>query len=168
MKLFVMRHGDALPSKFEHGKLQADEARELSAMGREEVVRVTEWLQHNYPKIDLVIVSPYIRALQTWQQVEAEIAAEVVEISSEVTPESDPEAFAGALLARLQIEPAETVLVVSHMPFVCYLVSYLDTSVQPPLFPTAGIAVIDVEPLAMLGRLESLQAPTARVDGLLK
>ncbi|TRW49487.1 phosphohistidine phosphatase SixA [Aliidiomarina halalkaliphila] len=163
MKLFVMRHGDAVSSKLEHGKLQADEARELSDRGRDEVVRMTEWLREHHPKIDLVIVSPYIRAQQTWKQVEAAIAAEVVEVSSEVTPESDAEAFAGALLARLQIEPAESVLVVSHMPFVCYLVSYLDTSVQPPLFPTAGIAVIDVEPLAMLGRLESLQAPTADI-----
>ena len=110
-------------------------------------------------KIDLVIVSPYVRAQQTYAEVAKLICAEVVEVSAEITPESDPEMFASALLARLQIEPAETVLLVSHMPFVCYLTSYLDQRVQPPLFPTAGIAVIDVEPLAMEGVLQGVRAP---------
>lgn len=159
MKLFVMRHGDALPARFERGYLQPDAERELSERGHREVAQIALWLEEHVGPIDLVITSPYVRAQQTWNAVAEYITAEVVEVSSEITPEGDPEAFAGALLARLQIEPAATVLVVSHMPFVCYLVGYLDTSIQPPLFPTAGLAVMEVEPLAMLGKLQTMHAP---------
>lgn len=151
MKLYVMRHGEACSPTLCAGVLQADHERELTAHGHQEATTAGEWLAEHAPKLDLVIVSPYVRAQQTWQEVAHHVTAEVIETSTEITPDGDAEAFASALLARLQIEPAEHVLLVSHMPFVCYLTSYLDRSVQPPLFPTAGIAQLDLEPLAMQG-----------------
>lgn len=163
MKLFVMRHGEAAPqqaSKILGGQTyETDAERELTARGEREVKASTQWLRAHYAQVDLAITSPLVRAKQTLDIVQAELPLKQVEISAEVTPSSDPEAFACALLARLQIEPAETVLVVSHMPFVCYLVSYLDAKVQAPLFPTAGIAVLEVDPLEMAGRLRSMTAP---------
>lgn len=155
MKLYVMRHGEATPPQGGFGQPGADAARALSEQGHEEVRNATEWLKQHEQKIDLAIVSPYVRAQETFSHVANELPIEVIEESSDVTPESDAEEFAGVLLARLQIEPAESILVVSHMPFVCYLVSYLDSRIQPPLFPTAGIAVLDLEPLAMSGFLET-------------
>ena len=163
MKLLIMRHGEAAPlhasSMINGAHYASDESRELTAVGRDEVAASSSWLKSHYPNLDLAIASPLIRAEQTLDIVAQQIPIEVREVSQEVTPSSDPEAFASALLARLQVEPAETVLVVSHMPFVCYLVSYLDHKVQAPLFPTAGIAVIDVEPLAMSGDLLCMTAP---------
>ncbi|RUO21254.1 phosphohistidine phosphatase SixA [Aliidiomarina iranensis] len=159
MKVFVMRHGEAKAPAMQLGRVEPDSARELTEQGHLEAIQAAEWLAQQASKIDLVIVSPYVRAQQTYAEVAKLVSAEVVEVSAEITPESDPEMFASALLARLQIEPAETVLLVSHMPFVCYLTSYLDQRVQPPLFPTAGIAVIDVEPLAMEGVLQGVRAP---------
>lgn len=163
MKLFIMRHGEAAPQQASAllggAHYASDEARELTDLGRDEVLASANWLKSNYPTLDLAISSPLVRAEQTLDIVADHIPIEVREVSDEVTPSSDPEAFASALLARLQVEPAETVLVVSHMPFVCYLVSYLDNKVQAPLFPTAGIAVLDIEPLAMAGDLQSMTAP---------
>ena len=163
MKLLIMRHGEAAPlqasSLIGGAHYASDESRELTTIGRDEVTASTSWLKSQYSNLDLAISSPLIRAEQTLDIVAQQIPIEVREVSTEVTPTSDPEAFASALLARLQVEPAETVLVVSHMPFVCYLVSYLDHKVQAPLFPTAGVAVIDVEPLAMAGYLLSMTAP---------
>ncbi|HLV47783.1 MAG TPA: phosphohistidine phosphatase SixA [Aliidiomarina sp.] len=155
MKLYVMRHGEAEPPRAGYGIPGADAARVLTSAGHAEAEKAAQWISAQQQKIDLAIVSPYIRAQQTFQHVSHQIPIEVIEESSEITPESDAEMFAGALLARLQIEPAESVLVVSHMPFVCYLVSYLDTGIQPPLFPTSGIAVLDLEPLAMSGKLKT-------------
>lgn len=163
MKLFIMRHGEAAPQQASAllggVSYSSDEARELTNFGEDEVRASAQWLCEHYPQLDLAIASPLVRAQQTLDIVAREIPIEQRETSDEVTPSSDPEAFASALLARLQVEPAETVLVVSHMPFVCYLVSYLDQKVQAPLFPTAGIAVLDIEPLAMRGDLQSMTAP---------
>lgn len=163
MKLFIMRHGEAVPqlsTLLDGNSYASDEVRELTATGRDEVLKSAQWLHTHYPKLDLAIHSPLVRARQTMDLVSKEVAIEVREVSPEVTPSSDPEAFASALLARLQVEPAETVLLVSHMPFVSYLVGYLDNKVEAPLFPTAGIAVMEIEPLAMAGNLESLIKPT--------
>lgn len=163
MKLFIMRHGEAAPLQASAllggAQYASDEVRELTSYGREEVAASAKWLKQHYPKLDLAISSPLVRAEQTLDIVAEHMPIEVREVSDEVTPSSDPEAFACALLARLQIEPADTVLVVSHMPFVCYLVSFLDSKVQAPLFPTAGVAVLDIEPLAMAGDLQSMTAP---------
>lgn len=155
MKLYIMRHGEAVAPSVGMGKLGADAERVLTPAGHAEAEHAAEWLKSQHENIDLAIVSPYIRAQQTFEHVAERIAVEVTETSPEVTPDADPELFAGALLARLQVEPAETVLIVSHMPFVCYLVSYLDNAIEPPLFPTAGIASLEVEPLAMLGKLKA-------------
>lgn len=152
MKLLVMRHGEAV-APVAHPAAGADAARELTAAGRAEAVAAGTWLQQQYGALDLVLVSPYIRAQQTWEAVQQQVAAEVVEETADITPAGDPDSFATELLARLQIEPAETVLVISHMPFVSYLVQFLDTTVQAPIFPTAGIAELTAEPLAMSGRL---------------
>lgn len=163
MKLFIMRHGEAAPQQASgvlggnHGG--SDATRELTANGQHEVLRSAQWLQTHYPKIDLAIHSPLVRARQTMDLVAQEVAIEVREVSPEITPSSDAETFASALLARLQLEPAETVLLVSHMPFVSHLVGYLDNKVQGPIFPTAGIAVLEIEPLTMAGHLESLITP---------
>lgn len=159
MKLFVMRHGEAKPATMEFGTLTPDAERELNETGQQEAIAAAKWLASQVEHIDLVLVSPYQRARQTYAEVAKWVSAQEVEISAEITPEGDAELFASALLARLQVEPAETVLLVSHMPFVCFLTSYLDQRVQPPLFPTAGIAVIEVEPLAMEGCLQGVVAP---------
>ena len=163
MKLLIMRHGEAVPQQLSALRggtpYVPDEARELNRPGRDEVTAITTWLKSEYPKLDLAISSPLVRAEQTLDIVAEQIPIEVREVSDEVTPTSDPAAFASSLLARLQLEPAETVLVVSHMPFVCYMVSYLDTKVQAPIFPTGGVAVLDVEPLAMQGDLQTMITP---------
>ncbi|MCO4321754.1 phosphohistidine phosphatase SixA [Aliidiomarina quisquiliarum] len=160
MKLYVMRHGEAEPPRAGYGLPGADAARVLTSAGHAEAEKAAQWLSIQQPKIDLAIVSPYVRAQQTFKHVAHQLPIEVIEQSNEVMPESDPQLFAGALLARLQIEPAESILVVSHMPFVCYLVNYLDAGIQPPLFPTSGIAVLDLEPLAMSGKFKQFYRDT--------
>ncbi|MCC5854868.1 MAG: phosphohistidine phosphatase SixA [Idiomarina sp.] len=153
MKLYVMRHGEAEPPQAGRGLPGADALRPLTGRGRRETEVATEWLKSKSATFDMAIVSPYVRTQETFAIVREHIPVEVTEISEQVTPEQDAEAFASELMARLQLEPAQTVLIVSHMPFVCYLISYLDRCMQPPLFPTSGIAVVEAEPLAMCGKV---------------
>ena len=57
---------------------------------------------------------------------------------------------------RIQQHGYESVVLVSHMPLVSYLVHELDASVQPPIFPTAGIAVVDFSPETLRGKFQQL------------
>lgn len=154
MKIFIMRHGDAVAPPRTSALHSADAARQLSTKGQREVASSIATLAASYGGvIDLAIASPLIRAQQTLDLAAAHLSIEQRETSAEITPEADAELFASGLLARLQIEPAESVLVVSHMPFVSLLVEYLDRAGQVLSFPTAGIVVLDIEPLAMSGKV---------------
>ena len=64
MKMFFMRHGEA-----EHFA-DADAARQLTPRGRvesEAVARACK--EQGFAQFDKVLVSPYIRAQQTWQEI---------------------------------------------------------------------------------------------------
>lgn len=146
--LYIMRHGDAEPAQ----ALSADAIRPLSDDGEEEVLRSTEWLATELKAadaggLDLLICSPYVRARQTAAIVESKISVERQLQNNDVTPDGDPAVFADWLFTQLpqQGDPIKRVAVVSHMPFVSYLVAELDPASQPMLFQTAGIAELTLD-----------------------
>lgn len=64
MKIFIMRHGEA-----EHFA-DSDAARELTQRGRTESEAVARaCAEQGFAQFDKVLVSPYIRAQQTWQEI---------------------------------------------------------------------------------------------------
>lgn len=158
MKLYIMRHGDAVPAQ----ALQADAIRPLSMEGEQEVLVNAQWLVDRLaesmakPQLDWVITSPYIRAQQTATVLHSLVPSKEQSVSEDITPEGTPAVFVDWLGLMLQRNPMEHALVVSHMPFVSYLVGEIDKSIQPPIFPTAGIAVIEFEPSTGRGKLENL------------
>ena len=148
--LFIMRHGDAEPAQ----ALKADAVRPLSSLGEEEVLASATWLksylqQAGSEQLDWLAVSPFIRAQQTATIVESVVPAKLRDISDDVIPEGDPQLFCDWLFAVLKSRETDTkhILVVSHMPFVSYLVAALDKKTPPLLFPTAAMAEmrLDVE-----------------------
>jgi phosphohistidine phosphatase len=52
-----------------------DAARPLATRGRRDAPAVGRWLRSQVPRIDLVVCSPAIRAIQTWDLAAAELAA---------------------------------------------------------------------------------------------
>ena len=50
-------------------KLYDDEERNLTAFGRKQSVQMAQWLATRLPRLDRVLVSPYVRAQQTWQTI---------------------------------------------------------------------------------------------------
>ena len=56
MKIVIMRHGDAVIGADD------DAARALTATGRQQSRNMANWLQPQLPQVDLVLVSPYLRA----------------------------------------------------------------------------------------------------------
>ncbi|MCE1713937.1 phosphohistidine phosphatase SixA, partial [Enterobacter hormaechei] len=61
MQIFIMRHGDAALEAI------SDAARQLTPRGCDESQKMACWLAQQKHQIDLVLVSPYIRAEQTLQ-----------------------------------------------------------------------------------------------------
>lgn len=157
--LYIMRHGDAEPAQ----ALSADAIRPLSDEGEAEVVRSTEWLAQELsaadaPGLDLLICSPYVRARQTAAIVESKINVDRQLQNNDVTPDGNPAVFADWLCTQLpqQGESIQRVAVVSHMPFVSYLVAELDPASQPVLFQTAGIAEMTFDCVNARGRFQRM------------
>ncbi|MGI0153458.1 phosphohistidine phosphatase SixA [Pseudidiomarina sp. WS423] len=146
--LYLMRHGDAVAAQ----ALQADAIRPLSPLGEEEVLAAATWLQQYLAEqgqsgLDWLLVSPYIRAQQTATIVAQTTTAKVRDISHDITPAGDADMFTEWLWVKLaaMASTSAQVMVVSHMPFISYLVAALDQATPPLIFPTAGIAELQVD-----------------------
>ena len=63
MQIYIMRHGQAEMMAF------SDAERNLTDIGREESERMAKYLVKQGVELDAVLVSPYVRAQQTWQSV---------------------------------------------------------------------------------------------------
>ena len=96
-----------------------DAGRSLTERGRQQSLAMSQWLGPQLPDIDRVLVSPYLRA------------------HGDVTHASD-------YLRALEGE-AHTLLVVSHLPLVGYLVADLCPGVTPPMFATSAMAAIELQ-----------------------
>ncbi|MDN7137636.1 phosphohistidine phosphatase SixA [Pseudidiomarina sp. 1ASP75-14] len=149
VKLYIIRHGEALLAQ----ALQGDAIRPLSAYGEQEVVISGRWLaqylaEQGADALDWLIVSPYIRARQTASILQRHIPAHSEQVNDAITPDGQAQQVCDWLFAELQHRGSKIkhVAIVSHMPFVSYLVAELDKTMEPILFPTAGVAEFVLEP----------------------
>jgi phosphohistidine phosphatase len=132
MKLILMRHGEA------ERHAESDAMRHLTNHGCDEVRINAEKLLEMAPIIELMAVSPYLRARETASIVSELYDGLTEQVSTHVTPDkSSPEACRDLEARFMEIE---TGLVVMHQPIISRLVYYL-TGVEQPL-GTAQIAVI--------------------------
>lgn len=138
MQLFLMRHGDA------GFNAQSDADRTLTDLGRHHTALMSNWLARTVTDFDLVLVSPYLRAQQTWQEVNKHFSEpRKWLVVDDLVPSGDPASVAALVLAYGELYKADKVLVIAHMPLLGYLVSELVAGVEPPLFATSGITLVD-------------------------
>ncbi len=130
MKLYLVRHGDAVHP-------QIDPTSPLSREGREEVRQVASAVADRVDGINVVWHSTKLRARET-----AEILADILCPKSELlerdglTPNAPPDPIA----AELSGMPGDLVIV-SHLPFLPHLSEILLDS--PVEFRTAGFACLE-------------------------
>lgn len=151
-----MRHGDAEPIQV------VDSSRELSLFGIKQAAAAGKWLQQRYfaHGIDMSLVSPYVRAQQTLTGVRSVVEVKSQEVSNDVTPDGNAQLthnYIDYLLTQQIIN--RTLLVISHMPFVSYLVDELSDSEQLLFFDTSSIAIIEYDPAKCLGNLIEIYHP---------
>ncbi|RJX73825.1 phosphohistidine phosphatase SixA [Vibrio sinensis] len=148
MKLMIMRHGEA-----EH-YAASDAERALTQNGRTTSVAVARACnEQGIIEIDKVLVSPYLRAQQTWQEISGCFKAQAVETSEDITPYGESEQLFEYLSARIELENIESLLLVSHLPLVGYLTAEFVKDIAPPMFPTSGMICIDYDPISRSGEI---------------
>ncbi|WP_299008505.1 phosphohistidine phosphatase SixA [uncultured Shewanella sp.] len=138
MQLYLMRHGEA------NHQAHSDQERTLTDVGRFQTVMMSQWLSTSVKHFDLVLVSPYVRAQQTWQEV-SQYFTEPSQwhVLDELTPLNHASDTMDVILAYAEFYQAENVLVIAHMPLLGYLVNAFLPDVEPPLFSTSGIVLIE-------------------------
>lgn len=151
-RLVALRHGKAgdAPGR-------PDVERPLTGRGRADSRAAGAWIAERVGSVDLVVVSPALRAEETAGQAVPELAQEPQE-------QVDDRVYANTLrdlLALVRGLPPDvgTVLVVGHNPGLSALVSELTG--EPTDLSTAQVAVVDWE-----GAWDRAGAGIARLSGL--
>lgn len=156
MKIYVMRHGDALY------RAPTDAERPLSEHGHAEVRLMARWLAEHEPTLRHVWHSPYLRAQQSMSDM-CQVLPLVEQIKPEIAPGLIPMGDPVDIRDRVAVFslecPGEPLLLVSHMPLVGELTAELVPGCEPPLFATAAIAEIDWQVETFSGQLVKLHHP---------
>ncbi|OOE89727.1 phosphohistidine phosphatase SixA [Salinivibrio sharmensis] len=156
MKLIIMRHGEA------QAFAASDSDRALTANGEQQSKQMASWLsqQLDGQAIDKVLVSPYLRAQQTWQ-VCAPLLPDAGEVitEQEITPYGQSGRVYDYLNAMIEVEKLSVVLVISHLPLVGYLTNEWVQGGQPPMFATSAMAVLDVNTSTQQASMSAHMSP---------
>ena len=150
MQLLCVRHGEA------SWQAERDELRPLTERGAHYVSAAAHALSTKLPTFDLAIVSPYLRAQQTFKLISEPWDVRKSVSDALFTPDV-PSAQAIERLAELTqgIDDNASVLLVSHNPLISQLVGELCEGVgsyEP--FDTGTMALLDLcYPATGLGQL---------------
>jgi len=128
MKLYLVRHADAVPG-------DPDELRPLSDEGREQALALGERLKEE--SVDLVLTSPLLRARETGEGL-GRATGSPTQTDPRLAPGATAEAVRAAVAGR-----GERVVVVGHQPD-CGRVAAALTGGAEPSFPPGGMIVIDL------------------------
>lgn len=138
MKVFIMRHGEAGSFALSDAQRTLTERGEIQSREIAEAV-----VAQGISEFDLVLVSPYIRAKQTWDVISDRFAAKRIEECEDITPYGQSEAVYEYLCALAEAHGLESILLVSHLPLVGYLTAEFVNDMTAPMFPTSGFAAVE-------------------------
>ena len=161
MKLILIRHGIAE----DMSEAGSDEERKLTPEGQKKFKKIACGIIEIEPKIDKVVSSPLIRAVQTAEILMTKIHSEkfkgseitlsgrikeadtlTPEMLSELTPNSDPQEFCHWLRTKYRAEVDASLAVCGHEPHLSALCSFLLTGRSENFFEfkRGGAAGLDL------------------------
>ncbi|AHG75108.1 phosphohistidine phosphatase [Mannheimia varigena USDA-ARS-USMARC-1296] len=147
MNIWIMRHGEASFNS------PNDADRSLTNNGIKNVISQGKWLGEylngKQIKLDKILVSPYLRAKQTLENLITGMQtvnfsqnfANLTEEWEEITPDGNPYVIED-YLHFLREEGAKNILLISHLPLVYDLSQRLTNNQSNVQFPTSTIAEI--------------------------
>jgi phosphohistidine phosphatase SixA len=130
VRVYLVRHAEAAPGK-------PDDLRPLTSAGRAAARDLGIRLAEDGARPDAVLSSPLLRARETAEELARALGCE---------PESDDRLAPGATAASLSDAVAgrgDEVVVVGHQPD-CGLIAAEISGGEPPRFPPAGLAVLEL------------------------
>jgi phosphohistidine phosphatase len=148
MNLFLLRHANADWPDWN----KADDERPLTKRGKKESQQMAKFLERTKASIDLVVTSPLPRAAET-----AEIVAQKLKMKLEEDERLAPGFNATKLRALLKNHADRDLMIVGHEPDFSEVLQALTGGAIK--LAKAGIALVQLEPPAMRGRLLSLVSP---------
>ena len=160
MRLYLMRHATAVPQGTPGCVQDAD--RVLTAEGKAEATAVAQGLQRLRIVPDLIVTSPYIRAIETAEQVRRLLQPKLsCRQLDELRSEADPRATSIALKT---LSAYEELLLVGHEPHLSAWVAELVSGHEPMRcqMKKAAVACVEIErvpPPAGSGTLRWLMTP---------
>jgi len=152
--LFILRHGIAVTRGDASYPLDSD--RPLTAKGMKRMRRIARGMRHMKVVFDLLLSSPYRRALETAFVVGREYGAgEILQTSPALRPEVLPEEVIRSFQEKYS--PCRRLLLVGHEPQLSALISTLTTggAGARPLLKKGGLCKLEVEKL-QTGKCASL------------
>ena len=155
MLLTLWRHGEA-------GSAATDEARALTARGREEVVAMAQdyatWAgESDLGPVSLLLHSPYRRTVETAELLGEVLGPGSMKVDPSLGPGAYPEAFSESDYAE-----HEHVVMVSHQPFVSQAIAFwTDDMALAPLAP-GGYSMLEITCLARGGATLLRHCPDPR------
>lgn len=153
MQIFIMRHGQAATYA------DSDAKRPLTSQGVLEAELMGKWMVKMAISPDMVWVSPYVRAQQTFEHLSKSVDVKLHQTNSLITPSGSASEVHDLIDGELADSDIKQLLLVSHMPIVSYLTSALTAHQQAPLFQTAGVVEIEYDVKAMKGDFVRMVSP---------
>ena len=158
MRLYLMRHAEAAP----HGTYARDEDRPLTDEGRSQAREVAKGLQRLKILPDVIVSSPYVRAVQTADEVQRVLGEQIKR--QELGALRSESYSRDTSLALKLFSPYEHVLLVGHEPHLSAWISELVAGEggMHCVMKKAGVACIDIDqvpPRSGSGTLRWLMKP---------
>ncbi len=123
MKLILFRHGQAVEREEALLQKMEDSKRPLTNKGRERTERMAKVLKSMDLKLDLLVTSPLVRAMQTAEILFPIVKARAISECAELVPSAPPQAFAQWL--RVHSKNSTCVMAVGHEPQLSVFASWV-------------------------------------------
>jgi phosphohistidine phosphatase len=160
VKLILVRHADAGDAEEFAKTGKPDSLRPLSAKGREQMSTGVHGLKQLVPSADLLVSSPYVRAVETADIVATEYERTPREQTNTIEPEKSPAEFADWLKAAGDYD---VVIAVGHEPHLSTLATWLMVGSEDSRIDMkkggAALLLFDKRPKKSAGTLRWLMGP---------
>ena len=155
MLLTLWRHGEA-------GSAATDEARALTARGRDEAVAMAQdyaaWADESaLGPVSLLLHSPYRRTVETAALLGEVLGPGNLKVDPSLAPGAYPEAF-----SENDYSGHEQIVMVSHQPFVSQAIALWTDDVTLAALAPGGYSTLDVTSLARGGATLLRHCPDPR------
>lgn len=157
MNLIIVRHALAEDREEFAKKNLEDSLRPLTAKGRKKMIKMMEWVSPLLGEVDMIVTSPYLRAVETAQLLQSYWKKLDIKEVAELVPHSPPVAFMKWLKAHAKDK--KNVLMVGHDPHLSLFLSYLLAGKNESFIELkkSGIALVEI------GSFADIETSSARL-----